>query len=260
MTEHYTSLLEDMKILDALEAEKKKASFLKKYSLQKKIQSLRGALHGDIAKLISVRLDEIGAKALRADVKKHFKSHKILQDFVLKRLAKEAKKSPFRRKIERYFWKGFLVVLAVFALIFRQYNLITVDAPLETKEGIMQRAAAYDKFSTYNSLVAGSRNGFAKMILFWPIEPTKEEVNYASEFIFSAGAIYNRLKKAETICDAEFTYDDTKENYDDKDDVMKIATISLHFIQEKFNPEVEADAIDVLAASFFDRFRCLGVE
>lgn len=106
------------------------------------------------------------------------------------RLQELSAMKPAMRMAKRY---GGLAVLAVLGLIYVGlflYNDLAVDKPLETKAGILQRAAAYDKARNHDSLMGG-RGGLIKTVVLMPWEPDEAELNAASEF---AGLTFEGLQ------------------------------------------------------------------
>ena len=108
-----------------------------------------------------------------------------LETHFLPKLRKEAGRSPRMRKaIKASPW----VLAAVIAAVYFAVRLLSgtpVDAPLETREGIEQRAAAAVKALRYDDLMHTHvrKGGFLKGIMLWPIEPTEQEVQGAAEFV-----------------------------------------------------------------------------
>ncbi|MDY7098570.1 MAG: hypothetical protein SXU28_10580 [Pseudomonadota bacterium] len=112
---------------------------------------------------------------------------------LIEKLEEESAKSPLRRTVVRYGGMGVLAVLVVGYLFMFWYNDLTVDQPIETKEGLIQHAAAFDKASTYNDWNSTStrRGGAIKGLLLWPWEPDDQEFEAAGNF---AGVTLNGLE------------------------------------------------------------------
>lgn len=104
---------------------------------------------------------------------------------LIEHLTKEARKSPLQRKVVRYFLPALLVaaVIGYFGLWF--YNDLSVDQPIETREGIEQRVAAYEKARRYDDWAGAQvrRGGWLKSILLKPFEPDDQEMEAATDFI-----------------------------------------------------------------------------
>ncbi|WP_299196241.1 hypothetical protein [uncultured Erythrobacter sp.] len=103
---------------------------------------------------------------------------------LIEKLQEESGKSPALRAVKRY---GGPAILGVLGLIYAGlffYNDVTIDQPIETKEGLLQHAAAYDKARTFESLMGTRtrRGGAIKGLLFWPFEPDDAEFEAAGNF------------------------------------------------------------------------------
>lgn len=99
-------------------------------------------------------------------------------------LQKEADRDPRTRKaIKATPWAlGGIALIAYFVVRFA--SATPIDHALETKSGIQERAAAVAKLLRYDELMDTyvRRGGWAKGLLFWPVEPTEAEIKGASEF------------------------------------------------------------------------------
>jgi hypothetical protein len=97
---------------------------------------------------------------------------------------KEAGKSPRMRKARR---AAPIVAIAVTLVVYFGIALFSgtpVTKPIETREGIRQRAAATEKVIRYDEW-AGTRvrkGAWLKAVLLWPIEPDPYEIKGAGEF------------------------------------------------------------------------------
>lgn len=107
-----------------------------------------------------------------------------LSENLLPHLKKEASRDPqLRKAIKAIPWAlGGLAVTAYFGL--RLFSATPIDYPVETREGIQQRAAAIEKVLRYDDWMDTRvrRGGAAKGILLWPIEPSESEIEGAAEF------------------------------------------------------------------------------
>lgn len=103
---------------------------------------------------------------------------------LIEKLQEESQKSGAWRATKRYAAPAFLGTLAIayFAMFF--INDLTIDQPMDNKDGLIQRAAAFDKASTYDDWMSTRtrRGGAIKGLLLWPWEPDDEELNAANEF------------------------------------------------------------------------------
>lgn len=88
------------------------------------------------------------------------------------------------------------------AVALRHYNAIPISAPLDTRPGIEQRAAALAKVIRYDDWDPGT-GGLRRLVVklaLWPFEPTESEILGAREF---AGAVLNAaedLQAAGQVC------------------------------------------------------------
>lgn len=107
------------------------------------------------------------------------------EDNFLPKLRKEAARSPHTRKaIKALPWAlGALVVALYFGI--RIFSGTPVAAPLESREGLEQRAAATEKVIRYDDWMGTRvrRGGWLKGIMLWPVEPTESEIDGAAEFV-----------------------------------------------------------------------------
>jgi hypothetical protein len=125
----------------------------------------------------------------------------VAEDLV-QRLQELSAMSPAMRNLRRY---GGLGVLAVLGLIYAGlfvYNDLTVDKSIESKDGLLQRAAAFDKARNHDSLMGG-RGGFIKTIILMPWEPDQSELEAASDFAGLALEGLDRLTKEGITCNTQ---------------------------------------------------------
>jgi hypothetical protein len=161
-------------------------------------------------------LDEISSLS---DAELHPIYDRIRYD-IINRIEEEAGPKPWQQAaLTRLVGLGGVLFVVLFAAGYfglRQYSATPVTAPLETKAGIEQRANALAKVLRYEDWGPGGgrRGGFIKNILLWPIEPTKAEIDGASELgglIFAGAGRLRELREAcnvpvpsgETIGDAD---------------------------------------------------------
>lgn len=72
------------------------------------------------------------------------------------------------------------------------------------------------------------RGGWIKSIIFWPVEPTKKEINYASEFLWSTVDVYEYLLKENTLCGALLLYNSKD---DDMKDEIALSQVVLDYLK-----------------------------
>ena len=82
----------------------------------------------------------------------------------------------------------------------RQFSLLDLDAPARSREGLVQRAAAFEKARNYDPPSGFSLRAGAANILMWPIEPTEEEIAAAREFFSMNEATVASLSREGRIC------------------------------------------------------------
>ncbi len=109
-----------------------------------------------------------------------------IREDLMGRLEKEGGKAPLLRKAIRWAPAAFFCAIAIAYFSVRIFSGIDVSAPLESKQGLIARAQAVSKASQYDELMSTSsrRGSFLKPLLFWPIEPTEEEMVAAGEFVW----------------------------------------------------------------------------
>lgn len=84
----------------------------------------------------------------------------------------------------------------------------------------------------------------------WPIKPTKEEINYATEFIRSTEEVYGLLLDQSIICNVPTSY-----NNDNKTASKDV----LNFIQEKsniFKIDQTENSTELIVTAFIEKFPC----
>ena len=86
-----------------------------------------------------------------------------------------------------------LVVIGYFS--WRFANLITIDQPVDTREGLKQRAAAVEKVIRYDGYHLEDVKRFRWFInlLAWPTEPTESEIKGAGEFMGAVRTVSTNL-------------------------------------------------------------------
>jgi len=97
-------------------------------------------------------------------------------------IERDGARAPWRRTlVHRGPWIVAAVVLAIYFGL-RIYSRQPVDAPLQTRAGIVQRAAAAHKALRYADWTDTRRRRWVAELLFWPIAPTDAETKGAGEF------------------------------------------------------------------------------
>jgi hypothetical protein len=122
-----------------------------------------------------------------------------VHDDLIARIEQQRSKNPLLKRIVRF--GGPILAAAGLAAYFGTwfYNDLTIDAPLETKPGLIQRAEAYDKLVTYEGARTG-RGGLLRDMLFAPLEPDEQELAAAQEFAGLVMAGYDRLLSERRAC------------------------------------------------------------
>lgn len=116
---------------------------------------------------------------------------------ILARIDNEADKKPWQRTLRR---RLPLILLAIVILGYmgtRWYSATPVDQPIETKAGLIQRAAALHKAARYTDWHPEKvrRGGWFVELVFWPIEPTEIEVKSAGEL---AGLLFGGAQEMQS--------------------------------------------------------------
>lgn len=125
-----------------------------------------------------------------------------VREQIIERIRQESRKSLFSRRSRYYAVPIFacLTITAYFGVWL--YNDLDVDKPFETKEGLLQRAKAFDKmrnFDEWNSSHV-QRGAFLKPILLAPIEPDEAELRAAGEFAGATLEGYAVLEREGYAC------------------------------------------------------------
>lgn len=120
------------------------------------------------------------------------------------RIHGEAKKSPRLRRAIRWAPAALLVALGLVYFGVRLFSGVTLDQPLETVAGFQQRAAAAERVIRYDGWMATDtrRGGWVKALLLWPIEPSGEEVEAATEFVSVVLGAYQQMQADGALCGA----------------------------------------------------------
>lgn len=110
---------------------------------------------------------------------------------ILAQIERDSQKKPWQRTLRQ--WLPVILAIVVAGVYFgvRLYSATPVSQPVESSQGLRQRADALAKALRYDDWASGGRGGFIKGILLWPIEPTEAEVRGAAELaglVFEGGS------------------------------------------------------------------------
>ena len=97
------------------------------------------------------------------------------------------------------------------------------------------------------------RGGWLKGILFWPVEPTEEEIEYASEFLWATVNVYDYLNNENALCNANLYHNSDDDNYKDE---IAIAQIVIDYINNTKNVSSEEDGLLLIAEAYTNKFPC----
>lgn len=106
---------------------------------------------------------------------------RVKQDLV-SRIEQDGARSPVRRWLTYY---ALPIVIGLGVVGYGAvwwYNDITIDHPLQTRAGLVQRAQAYAKLRRFEEL-QGGRSSLIKGVLIEPFKPDEEEIAAAQEFL-----------------------------------------------------------------------------
>jgi hypothetical protein len=125
-----------------------------------------------------------------------------VRDDLLERIGLDRNKSPIVKRLARYALPITIALAATIYFGLWQYESLTIDALIDTKAGLMQRAQAFDKAAFYQDMAGGpsARNGLVKDILFAPFEPDEDELKGASAFAGLVLAAGSRLERDGHAC------------------------------------------------------------
>ena len=124
------------------------------------------------------------------------------RDNLLPELTKEAGKSPLLRDVIKWTPTALGVAAAIAYFGIRLTSGVDVTAPIESRLGLQQRAAAAEKVIRYDDWMGTHvrRGGWLKGIMFWPIEPNEAETKGAGQFVSIALEGYDALVQQRQIC------------------------------------------------------------
>lgn len=153
----------------------------------------------------------------------------IVRGDLIERIESQRRKNPLLKKIVRFGAPiGFATVVAVYLGTWFYYN-VSIEAPLESKAGLIQRAEAYDKAILYEGLASG-RGGLIKKFLLAPIEPNEEQLAAANDFAGLVLSAYYRLAAEQTACGLALSQEGQPLTESEKE---LISTISAQIRDEK---------------------------
>jgi len=245
-----------------------KPGWKRKSELKKAVQNMEQKLTEQSTELINKTVDtwdsdqSLGAflaEELNAVKETADESWHVAIEDVKKRLSKladkESKKSPTRRKIEKNGWWITILVIGITMVSLKWYWLIDVNEPIDTPSGVAQRAATLEKLLDYDDSMDTRvrRGGWLKGILFWPAEPTEEEIKHASEFLWTTVDVYDYLKNENALCNANLFHNAKDENYKDE---IAIAQIAIDYINNKQNISTAESGPLLLAGAYTSKFPC----
>jgi hypothetical protein len=265
--ELYQPLLEIAVAIKHCEKEiEQKPGMFRKSKLKKTIGNLEEKLTLECTELIDKTVDSWDSESLLSDYLDHelstlkevadeswFVAIDDVKSRLVKLAEKETSKSPTRRTIERNGWWIGIVSVVVIMLGLKWYWLVEVSEPAESSVGTYQRALALDKLLDYDDTMDTRvrRGGWLKGILFWPEEPTDEEIGFASEFLWSSIQIHDYLKEENEICGAHLTHQDD----DVYRDELEIAQIALKSVLAG-NPQDFEGSAQYIANAYYETYPC----
>tara|TARA_B110000977_G_scaffold163729_1_gene209812 strand:+ start:109 stop:927 length:819 start_codon:yes stop_codon:yes gene_type:complete len=247
---------------------KGKPGWKRKSELRKTIRNMEQKLTEQSTELIDKTVDtwdsdqslsEFLVEELNAVKEAADESWHVAIEDVKKRLSKLAKKesskSPTRRKVEKNGWWITILAIGIIMVSLKWYWLIDVNEPIDAPSGVAQRAATLEKLLDYDDLMDHRvrRGGWLKGILFWSAEPTKEEIEHASEFLWATVEIYDYLQKENILCNASLSHNANDENYKDE---IAIAQVAIDYINNTQNISTAKSGPLLLAGAYTSKFPC----
>lgn len=186
------------------------------------------------------------------------KSWHLAIDGVRERLTKladiETKKSPAFRKFEKIVPLISIIAIVIVIFSLKWYWLVKVNQPIETTKGVVQRAGTLEKLLDYDDSMDTHvrRGGWLKGILFWPIEPTENEVKHASEFLWTTVDVYDYLLNENTLCRSQMTHNSKDDNMKDE---IAISQVVIDYLKTT-NPNNSENGALLIANAFISKFPC----
>lgn len=169
--------------------------------------------------------------------------------------ANESRKSPVRRKLERNGWWIAILLVVVVVLSVMMYSKIDVSYPPETSEGVVQGSAALKKLARYDpSLGDGLKSiGVVKRLALWPVKPSREEIEYALEFMWSTIDVYDSMQENNKLCNANLMHSADNGNYEDE---LAIAMVVVDFIDTTGRVNNSESGIRLIERAYKRHFYC----
>jgi hypothetical protein len=122
-----------------------------------------------------------------------------VKDDLLVQIEVDSQKSNLRRWV-KYYSLPIIIALGVTAYLGTWwYNDITIDQPLETRDGLVQRAQAYEKARQFDEWMSG-RGGLIKRVILSAVEPDEAELQAAQEFLGVVLQGHAKLEAERTAC------------------------------------------------------------
>jgi hypothetical protein len=240
----------------------------RKSELKKAVQNMEQKLTEQSAELIDKTVDtwnsdqslseflveELNALKEAADESWHVAIEDV-KERLSKLAKKESNKSQIRRKIEKNGWWIAILVIGITMVSLKWYWLIDVNEPIDTPSGVAQRAATLEKLLDFDDSMDTRvrRGGWLKGILFWPAEPTEEEIKYASEFLWTTVDVYDYLQEEKALCNANLFHNAKDENYKDE---ISIAQIAIDYINNTKNVSIAGSGSLLLVGAYTNKFPC----
>jgi hypothetical protein len=125
----------------------------------------------------------------------------VEEDLAL-RVSKLGAQAPWIRTLIH---RGPWIALALVAILYvgaHFYFLLPLDAPITTRAGIEQRAAALQKVVRHAGINDVRRHRLIVELLSWPIQPTEKETKAAGDFAGLVFGARDALARAHLICNA----------------------------------------------------------
>jgi hypothetical protein len=153
----------------------------------------------EASRLVEADLDEI---AIRSN--DHVQPvYDELRADLLAQIARDGRKKGWQRTLRYYAPAivGLIIVTAYFGV--RLYSALPVDKPLDTREGMIQRAVVIEKMARFDAWayhgIRPTSEAFSEL-LRWPIKPNEDELKASYQLIALIGERYAILAQAKQAC------------------------------------------------------------
>lgn len=154
---------------------------------------------GEASRLVESDLNEIAGHS-----NEHWQPvYDEVRTDLLAQIARDGGKKAWQRALRYYAPAIVGVVLVTIYFGVRLYSALPVDKPLDSREGMIQRAAVIEKMARYDDWASGRSGGRGeafKDLLLWPIEPNSEETRAGNQLIALIGGRYAILAQARQAC------------------------------------------------------------